>query len=47
MIYFDPYLLHFSDFNTTTKPRRTAIFTYNPARLGTINQGRFPNARDA
>jgi ectoine hydroxylase-related dioxygenase (phytanoyl-CoA dioxygenase family) len=47
MIYFDPYLLHFSDFNTTNKPRRTIIFTYNPARLGAINQGRFPNDRDA
>ncbi len=47
MIYFDPYLLHFSDFNTTTRPRRTAIFTYNPARLGAINEGRFPNDRDA
>ncbi len=46
MIYFDPYLLHFSDFNTTNKPRRTIIFTYNPARLGTINQGRFPDDRD-
>jgi hypothetical protein len=42
MIYFDPYLLHFSDYNTTNNPRRTIIFTYNPARLGDINQGRFP-----
>ena len=47
MIYFDPYLLHFSDFNTTDRPRRTIIYTYNPARLGDINQGRFPDDRDA
>lgn len=46
MIYFDPYLLHFSDFNTTTRPRRTIIYTYNPARLGSINEGRFPNDRE-
>lgn len=45
MIYFDPYLLHFSDFNTTDKPRRTIIFTFNPARLGSINQARFPDDR--
>jgi ectoine hydroxylase-related dioxygenase (phytanoyl-CoA dioxygenase family) len=42
MIYFDPYLLHYSDYNTTTRPRRTIIYTYNPARLGLINEGRFP-----
>ena len=45
MIYFDPYLLHYSDFNTTNRPRRTIIFTYNPARLGSINEGRFPDDR--
>lgn len=45
MIYFDPYLLHYSDFNTTNRPRRTVIFTYNPARLGSINNGRFPDDR--
>jgi ectoine hydroxylase-related dioxygenase (phytanoyl-CoA dioxygenase family) len=45
MIYFDPYLLHYSDYNTSTRPRRTIIFTYNPARLGDINQGRFPDDR--
>jgi phytanoyl-CoA hydroxylase len=43
MIYFDPYLLHYSDLNRSTKPRRTIIYTYNPARLGNINEGRFPN----
>lgn len=42
MIYFDPYLLHYSDLNRSTKPRRTIIYTYNPARLGNINEGRFP-----
>jgi hypothetical protein len=47
MIYFDPYLLHYSDFNTTNKPRRTIIFTFNPARLGSINDGRFPDDREA
>ena len=46
MIYFDPYLLHYSDYNRSTKPRRTVIFTYNPARLGDINQGRFPANRN-
>jgi ectoine hydroxylase-related dioxygenase (phytanoyl-CoA dioxygenase family) len=47
MIYFDPYLLHFSDFNTTSRPRRTIIYTFNPARLGSINDGRFPDDREA
>ena len=42
MIYFDPYLLHYSDLNRSTKPRRTIIYTYNPARLGAINEDRFP-----
>ena len=42
MIYFDPYLLHYSDYNTTQNPRRTIIFTFNPARLGDVNQSRFP-----
>lgn len=42
MIYFDPYLLHYSDLNRSTNPRRTIIYTYNPARLGSINEGRFP-----
>src|SRR5215213_8546761 len=42
MIYFDPYLLHYSDLNRSTKPRRTIIYTYNPARLGAINDDRFP-----
>ena len=45
MIYFDPYLLHYSDYNTTTRPRRTLIYTYNPARLGLVNEGRFPDDR--
>jgi len=42
MIYFDPYLLHYSDLNRSTNPRRTIIYTYNPAKLGSINEGRFP-----
>jgi ectoine hydroxylase-related dioxygenase (phytanoyl-CoA dioxygenase family) len=42
MIFFDPYLLHFSDRNTSNTPRRTIIYTYNPARLGKINEQRFP-----
>ena len=42
MIFFDPYLLHYSDLNRSSKPRRTIIYTYNPARLGKINEGRFP-----
>ena len=42
MIYFDPYLLHYSDYNTTQNPRRTIIFTFNPAHLGDVNQARFP-----
>jgi ectoine hydroxylase-related dioxygenase (phytanoyl-CoA dioxygenase family) len=47
MIFFDPYLLHFSDYNLTKMPRRTIIYTYNPARLGDINQGRFPDDQTA
>jgi ectoine hydroxylase-related dioxygenase (phytanoyl-CoA dioxygenase family) len=43
MIFFDPYLLHFSDRNRSLVPRRTIIYTYNPARLGKINEGRFPD----
>jgi len=42
MIYFDPYLLHYSDINRSPEPRRALIYTYNPARLGRINEGRFP-----
>ena len=42
MIFFDPYLLHFSDLNYTTTSRKAIIYTYNPARLGKINEGRFP-----
>jgi ectoine hydroxylase-related dioxygenase (phytanoyl-CoA dioxygenase family) len=42
MIFFDPYLLHFSERNTSSVPRRTIIYTYNPERLGKINEHRFP-----
>jgi ectoine hydroxylase-related dioxygenase (phytanoyl-CoA dioxygenase family) len=43
MIFFDPYLLHYSDLNRSAVPRRSIIYTYNPARLGKINEGRFPS----
>ena len=42
MIVFDPYLLHFSDLNRGSTPRRAIIYTYYPARLGSLNQDRFP-----
>lgn len=42
MIFFDPYLLHYSDLNRSRAPRRAIIYTYHPARLGKINTGRFP-----
>lgn len=42
MIVFDPYLLHFSDLNRGATPRRAIIYTYLPARLGAVNQDRFP-----
>ena len=42
MIFFDPYLLHYSDLNRGRSPRRAIIYTYHPARLGKINEGRFP-----
>lgn len=42
MIFFDPYLLHYSALNRSTTPRRSIIYTYHPARLGQINQHRFP-----
>lgn len=42
MIFFDPYLLHFSDLNRGRSPRRAIIYTYHPARLGKINEVRFP-----
>jgi ectoine hydroxylase-related dioxygenase (phytanoyl-CoA dioxygenase family) len=45
MIFFDPYLLHHSDLNRSRTPRRAIIFTYYPARLGKINEGRFPADR--
>lgn len=45
MIFFDPYLLHYSDLNRSQMPRRAIIYTYHPARLGNINQQRFPNDR--
>lgn len=44
MIFFDPYLLHYSDLNRSSVPRRAIIYTYHPARFGKINQGRFPPA---
>lgn len=42
MIFFDPYLLHYSDLNRSQTPRRAIIYTYNPASLGKINENRFP-----
>lgn len=42
MIVFDPYLLHYSDLNRGDVPRRAIIYTYYPARLGAVNQDRFP-----
>jgi len=42
MIFFDPYLLHYSDLNRSRIPRRAIIYTYNPARLGKVNEDRFP-----
>lgn len=41
MIVFDPYLLHFSDVNRSAAPRRTIVYTYNPASLGEVNRARF------
>ena len=41
MIFFDSYLLHYSDLNYSQPPRRAIIYTYNPARLGKINEDRF------
>ncbi|HZS91745.1 MAG TPA: phytanoyl-CoA dioxygenase family protein [Chloroflexota bacterium] len=45
MIYFDSYLLHYSDLNRSRVPRRCIIYTYNPASLGKVNEGRFPPDR--
>ena len=42
MIFFDPYLLHYSDRNRGHAPRRAIIYTYHPASLGKINEARFP-----
>jgi ectoine hydroxylase-related dioxygenase (phytanoyl-CoA dioxygenase family) len=42
MIFFDPYLLHYSDLNRSQAPRRAIIYTYYPASLGAINRERFP-----
>lgn len=42
MIFFDPYLLHYSDLNRSRTPRRAIIYTYYPASLGEINRNRFP-----
>ena len=42
MIFFDPYLLHYSDQNRGRTPRRAIIYTYYPASLGNINRERFP-----
>jgi hypothetical protein len=46
MIFFDSYLLHYSDLNRSKSPRRAIIYTYNPARLGKINEHRFPHDQD-
>ena len=43
MIFFDPYLLHYSAINRTDAPRRCIIYTYNPASLGKVNENRFPS----
>lgn len=40
MIFFDPYLLHYSDLNRSKSSRRAIIYTYNPARLGKLNERR-------
>ena len=42
MITFDSYLLHYSDLNRSLVPRMAIIYTYNPARLGKLNEQRFP-----
>jgi ectoine hydroxylase-related dioxygenase (phytanoyl-CoA dioxygenase family) len=42
MIAFDSYLLHYSDLNRSQGARRAIIYTYNPARLGKVNEQRFP-----
>jgi len=42
MICFDSYLLHHSDLNRSLDPRMAIIYTFNPARLGKINERRFP-----
>lgn len=42
MICFDSYLLHYSDLNRSAAPRMAIIYTFNPARLGRINERRFP-----
>ena len=41
----DAYLLHYSDINRSRLQRRAIIYTYNPARLGKVNEGRFPDDR--
>ena len=41
MIFFDAYLLHYSDLNYSNTARRAIIYTYTPARLGKINEHRF------
>ncbi|MGH3487454.1 MAG: phytanoyl-CoA dioxygenase family protein [Actinopolymorphaceae bacterium] len=47
MIAFDPYLLHYSDLNRSREPRMAIIYTFNPARLGQINEQRFPSLPSA
>lgn len=44
MITFDSYLLHYSDLNRSLVPRMAIIYTYNPARLGKLNEQRFPTS---
>ena len=46
MIVFDSYLLHYSDINRSQAARRAIIYTYNPARLGRINEHRFTPLAD-
>lgn len=41
MICFDSYLLHYSDLNRSRVPRMAIIYTFNPARLGAVNEQRF------
>jgi ectoine hydroxylase-related dioxygenase (phytanoyl-CoA dioxygenase family) len=46
LLFFDSYTPHYSDTNTTERPRRAAYLTYNAASLGDHRERYYADKRD-